>query len=486
MSNSIALELNKTSHKYTRQKSFSTNSCNTQKIYVYILLVSTIFFILFQIHALTSPSSPPTPSPLSWASSRNMSLYDDDNSSQLITKLRQSVTFLPLKDLRYAHEALAGHTWFMSSLYDKNEKGEVQHQYFPSPESQGRLLCLQGNDTHDGSWNSYALAWEEALPYNATVLKGLTFVSYSHYSWGNIWHGLSAAFPFIGWHIKSGCEKPDRWVVYYQGEIRSGISEWLTHLLDATFGGKMKFEAFTQMNGPVCFERAVVMRHNEGGMSRERRVEGYDLLRCKARIYCNVSLMGRGADIDEKGVPKIALTMFMRTGARSFWNDSIVTKIFEKECLKVDGCGIKVAYTDNLSFCEQVSLMSATDILVSPHGAQLTNMFFMDKNSSVLEFFPKGWLKLAGVGQYVYHWLASWSDMKHRGAWRDPNGEPCPFPEDDIRCFSLWKGGKIGYNETYFTEWARSVLNDVKVNKMDEAAKRKESKQPLEPTTCQC
>ncbi|KAL5705459.1 hypothetical protein ACHQM5_023758 [Ranunculus cassubicifolius] len=454
MSNSIALELNKTSHKYTRQNSFSTNSCITQKIYVYILLVSTIFFILFQIHALTSPSSPPTPSPLSWASSRNMTLYDDDNSSQLITKLRQSVTFLPLKDLRYAHEALAGHTWFMSSLYDKNEKGEVQHQYFPSPESQGRLLCLQGNDTHDGSWNSYALAWEEALPYNATVLKGLTFVSYSHYSWGNIWHGLSAAFPFIGWHIKSGCEKPDRWVVYYQGEIRSGISEWLTHLLDATFGGKMKFEAFTQMNGPVCFERAVVMRHNEGGMSREGenfvRVEGYDLLRCKARIYCNVSLMGRGAYIDERV-----------TGARSFWNDSIVTKIFKKECLKVDGCGIK-----------QVSLMSATDILVSPHGAQLTNMFFMDKNSSVLEFFPKGWLKLAGVGQYVHHWLASWSDMKHRG--------------DDIRCFSLWKGGKIGYNETYFTEWARSVLNDVKVNKMDEAAKRKESKQPLEPTTCQC
>ncbi|CAN0887045.1 hypothetical protein LINGRAHAP2_LOCUS15509 [Linum grandiflorum] len=75
--------------------------------------------------------------------------------------------------------------------------------------------------------------------------------------------------------------------------------------------------------------------------------------------------------------------------------------------------------------------MSSTDILISPHGARLTNMFFMDRNSSVLEFFPKGWLKLAGVGQFFYHWIANWSGMNHRGVWRDPTGAHCPFPEDD-------------------------------------------------------
>lgn len=112
--------------------------------------------------------------------------------------------------------------------------------------------------------------------------------------------------------------------------------------------------------------------------------------------------------------------------------------------------------------------MSKTDILVSPHGAQLTNMFLMDRNSSVMEFFPKGWLKLAGVGQYVYHWIASWSGMKHQGAWRDPNGNDCSYSEDDRRCMSIYKSGQIGHNHTYFAEWARRVLNEVKARKLDE------------------
>jgi len=116
--------------------------------------------------------------------------------------------------------------------------------------------------------------------------------------------------------------------------------------------------------------------------------------------------------------------------------------------------------------------MSSTDILVSPHGAQLTNMFLMDRNSSVMEFFPKGWLKLAGVGQYVHHWMASWSGMRHQGAWRDPNGDKCPYPDDDRRCMSIFKSSKIGYNETYFGEWARNVLKEVKTRKVDEASKK--------------
>ncbi|RRT80768.1 hypothetical protein B296_00003120 [Ensete ventricosum] len=69
--------------------------------------------------------------------------------------------------------------------------------------------------------------------------------------------------------------------------------------------------------------------------------------------------------------------------------------------------------------------MSETDVLVSPHGAQLTNLFLMDKNSSIMELYPKGWKELAGVGQYVYHWMADWAGMQHKGSWRDPQGEKC-------------------------------------------------------------
>ncbi|KAF9608218.1 hypothetical protein IFM89_008173 [Coptis chinensis] len=481
--NNIVAELGKSNHKQPKQQ-FSGNS---PKLHIYFLLICAIVFLLFQILALNTPTSlTPTP-PSSWSFLQDINTYYNCSPqlNSMITKLRQAVTFLPLKDLRYSNTALQGHTWFMSSMYDKQEEGEVQYQYFPSQESQGRLLCIKGNDTHDGSWNSYALAWEDALPFNATLLEGLTFVSYNHYNYDNIWHGLSAVVPFVAWHKKTGCAMPTRWILYHWGEVRGGMGTWLTHLMKATFG-EMNFETFDRISGPACFERAVVMRHNEGGMSRDRRLEVYDLLRCKARVYCNVSLEDRGADVNDKDVPKIGMTMFMRTGPRSFRNASVVTKIFESECSKVDGCGLMVAHSNNLSFCEQVNLMSSTDILVSAHGAQLTNMFLMDRNSSVMEFFPKGWLKLAGVGQYVYHWIASWSGMKHRGAWRDPNGEECPFPEDDRRCMSIYKGGMIGYNETYFTEWARNVLNDVKINKMEEASKRPEIKHQVKPSGCAC
>ncbi|KAF2294170.1 hypothetical protein GH714_007993 [Hevea brasiliensis] len=277
-------------------------------------------------------------------------------------KLRQAVTFLPLKDLRYQEKALQGHTWFMSSMYDTREEG---------------------------------------------------------FEWAN-------------------------------------------------------------NSEPICFEKAVVMRHNEGGMSRVRRMETYDYMRCKARAYCNVSL--EDARINNKGLPGIGLTLFMRTGPRSFRNESAVIGIFEKECAKVEGCKLMVAYSNNLTFCEQVKLMSLTDILVSPHGAQLSNMFLMDRNSSVMEFFPKGWLKLAGVGQYVYHWIASWSGMKHQGAWRDPEGEPCPFLEDDRRCMSVYKGGKIGLNETYFSKWAKNVLNEVKTRKTVEVS----NKSTASTSSCAC
>ncbi|OVA15262.1 Glycosyltransferase AER61 [Macleaya cordata] len=415
----------------------------------------------------------------------------------MVTKLRDSVTFLPLKDLRFAETALQGHTWFMSSMHDTHEEGEVQYQHYPSNSSKGRLLCIKGRDNHDGAWNSYAFAYPDALPENATLLRGLTFVSYNHYNYDNIWHGLSAVVPFVGWHRRVGeCAVPTRWVLYHWGELRSKMGVWLQTLMEATFGGGgggggIKIETFEGMMNEdyevACFEEAVVMRHNEGGMSRERRIEVYDLLRCKARVFCNVSMEGRGANI--------GLTMFMRTGARSFRNPTVVIEIFERECAKVEGCRVKVAYSNNLTFCEQVSLMSYTDILVSPHGAQLTNMFFMDKNSSVMEFFPKGWLKLAGVGQYVYHWIASWSGMRHQGAWRDPNPDPdpnqqCQYPEDDRRCFTIYKSSKIGHNETFFAKWVRNVLNEVKKNKQEQKQSQKtpaETKlQQLQLSGCAC
>ncbi|KAL7125170.1 hypothetical protein ABFS83_14G098300 [Erythranthe nasuta] len=449
----------------TMNSNCSSCSLSSPKLSIYLVAVFALIVVLFEIQSLQTPPSWALMEKIFTNSCLSTSLHvsSQDELKAMASKLSRAVTFLPLKDLRYASTAADGHTWFMSSMHDVREPDKVRYQHFPSEASGGRVLCLKGRDRRDGARNSYALAWPETLPRNATLARGTTFVSYNHYDYDNIWHGLSVLMPFVAWHIRGRCAvgPPARWILYHWGELRTDLAPWVKTLLEATFrGGPLKIEDFGGGDRAVtCFEEAVVMRHNEGGMSNEKIVEVYDLMRCRSRVYC-------GAKSREVNGSSIGMTVLMRDGPRSFKNASEVIRIFVKECAKVEGCRLMVAYLHNMTFCEQVKLMSLTDVMVSAHGAQLSNMFLMDKNSSVMELFPKGWLELAGVGQYVYRDLAGWSGMMHEGAWRDPVGERCPFPENDQRCMSVvYKNGKIGHNETYFSEWARKVLGEVKLRK---------------------
>lgn len=135
---------------------------------------------------------------------------------------------------------------------------------------------------------------------------------------------------------------------------------WVKTLMEATFTGPLNIERFDFDGGDeaVCFEKAVVMRHNEGGMSRQRRMEVFDFIRCKAREHCNASSAATAAEGGGGGGGGIGMTLFMRTGARSFRNESAVVGIFEKECRKVKGCRLTVAHSNNLTVCEQVSALN--------------------------------------------------------------------------------------------------------------------------------
>ncbi|XP_010916834.1 uncharacterized protein [Elaeis guineensis] len=392
------------------------------------------------------------------------------------TKLHEPVAFFPLIDRRFAKTAMDGNTWFMSSLNDTYEEGETEFLHFPSKESDGRLLCLAGSNPSNGTRNSYALAPPEALPRNAKVLSGLTFVSDTYYDYDNLWHGLSAAaVPFASWHRRKECARPARLVLYHRGELRTRMGPWVATLMKAVFGQEMAIERFEKSEeGPSCFEEAVVFRHNEGSMARERREKVYDMMRCKARAYCGIST-------DVGGLNAVRLTLLLRRGARSFKDEPAVIRTFGRQCMEVDACQLKVARPNNLTFCDQVKLLSETDILASPHGAQLTNMFFMDKNSSLMEFFPKGWQELAGVGQHVFRWIANYSGMKHQGAWNDPQGDHCPH-DDGRRCFSFYKNRQLGYDEAFFANWTARVLNEVKEYK----AFKRDAQTQLTQSSCQC
>lgn len=345
------------------------HSIYSPKLSIYLPVTCVFIFVLFHIHSLRTPLSPPAfaPSSSSWTILQNWqsliinkTLILKNYTNQLDSiafKLQESVTFVPLKDLRYTDTAQEGHTWFMSSMNDTFEQGEVHHQQFPSNSSKGRLLCIKGQDNHDGARNSYALAWPEALPKGATLMKGLTYISNNHYDYENLWHGLAAMVPFVAWHIKNECATPSRWILYHWGELRYTMGSWLKNLMEATYTGTLNIQTFEGFGDdePVCFEKAVVMRHNVGGMSVEKLIKVFDLIRCKARIFCNVSVEGNVED-------KIGMTILTRTGTRSFRNELEVVRIFSEECGKVKGCRLMVAQSNNLTFCEQVSNICLTVI----------------------------------------------------------------------------------------------------------------------------
>ncbi|CAA6665028.1 unnamed protein product [Spirodela intermedia] len=383
------------------------------------------------------------------------------------SRLRDAVVFLPLTDAKLTAD---GETYFMPALNDTYDGEEAQHLRFPSPASGGRLLCLSRNHTADGTKNSYALAWSDALPGGAALLPGLTFVSDIFYDYRNLWHGLGAVVPFVSWYRSSGCKPPARWLLYTRGELQKVMGPWVRAVTEAAMGQGVRIETIGDPSHPTCFEEAVVFRHNEGRMSMRKRGETYDMLRCKARALCNATSAG---DDDERGgSPVVRMTVLMRTGTRSFKNESAVVEAFRRACAGFGECRLTVAWTEKLeSFCDQVKLMSDTDVLVSPHGAQLTNMIFMDQNSSVMEFFPNGWLEMGGPGQYVYHWLAAKSGMRHMGAWRDPTGMACDLPKTDPRCFSLfYKDQLLGHNETHFINWTAAVLAQAREYKLSKVS----------------
>ncbi|KAG9144274.1 hypothetical protein Leryth_016928 [Lithospermum erythrorhizon] len=436
-------------------------------------LITSLFFLFLILIFLNIKSSPSLD--LYSLSSKSWGLMGrwqrTSKSRNMVSMLQESVTFLPLKDLRFSENPTSGNTWFMSSLNDTHEENEAEHLYFPSDASKGRVLCIKGRDTRDGTKNSYALAWPEALPDLATLLKGLTFVSDTYYNHENLWHGVCATIPFVRWSMKNNCIRPDRWVLFHWGELRLKMGSWIEQLMRVNFG-EVYVEGFNNGSDiPYCFEKVVIMRHDLGRLGLENKLKVSDHLRCKARKYCEINPIGRGVEVNERGEPIIRFTLLLRRGSRSFKNSTSVTEIFAKECAKIQGCILNVVQSEDLNFCDQVRVMTQTDIVASPHGAQLTNMLFMDRNSSIMEFFPKGWLEHAGAGQYAHHWMAKQSGMKHQGAWWDPIGDKCPSPKHDAECFSFYKNGKVGHNETLFAEWSRKVIEEVRQGKIEQMSK---------------
>ncbi|KAH7850098.1 hypothetical protein Vadar_027908 [Vaccinium darrowii] len=285
--------------KILPQTKYSFTCTLTKRLPFLSIFLPLLIIFHFQASPFTYPSWPSSPS---WSVSNLRNPTHSSNSKlvqTLTTKLKDSVTFLPLKDLRYSKTPMDGNTRFMSSFNGTfEEENEPECLYFPSNSSRGRILCIKGRHTRDGTKNFYALAWPEALPPSATLLKGLTFVSDTFYNYENLWHGLCAIAPFVSWSMKHQCLMPSRWVLFHWGELKTKMGSWVWNLAKAKFGD-VAVEIFAKGDEPYCFEKAVVMRNDLVGMGDRKKLRVFDLLRCKAREACGMDPMGRGKEMKD-------------------------------------------------------------------------------------------------------------------------------------------------------------------------------------------
>ncbi|KAL2610413.1 hypothetical protein R1flu_028986 [Riccia fluitans] len=356
-------------------------------------------------------------------------------------RLSENVEFYPLPEL--------------ADVVDKVDGGTPALIGLPSNLTQGRLLCVQGNDTKNRTLNSYALAYREGLPVNAVLLPGTTLISDSDSgSFTDPWYSLDNLFPFLYWKIKSTCMSADRLILYQQSAVRTQLGDWIRQVFEASHL-PIEVESLSYGKMPVCLENAVVSRSGmmEGFGDGQRKVI-VEEARCVSRRKCAVKDRGyrQGDEV------KVRLTLV----AQGLGNVTEWERVLASQCRSQKGCKLSTMFVSNLTFCQQVELMSRTDILVSVHGSQLTNMIFMSPGSRVMELLPGGLEEYAGDELNTFSHLAKWAGLNHQGNWTDLTTPECPksYKHNPKKCSSFHNGQTVGMNQTQISSWVRQVIDD--------------------------
>jgi hypothetical protein len=89
--------------------------------------------------------------------------------------------------------------------------------------------------------------------------------------------------------------------------------------------------------------------------------ELFDMVRCKVRKYCRISVKDEvhRDRLANNTLPAVRVTLVTRKGDRAFQNATAVAAVVQRECAMVGACRLKVVNFNVLSFCEQVRAHSA-------------------------------------------------------------------------------------------------------------------------------
>jgi len=113
-----------------------------------------------------------------------------------------------------------------------------------------------------------------------------------------------------------------------------------------------------------------------------------ETLRTRTADFYNLTLVGCPSKhtSTNKTQPVIRILNRVKESNRSLSNAQALQAALEEMTQST----VDVVYFENKTFLEQVSFMMETDILISPHGAQLTSINFMPACGAVVEAFPQG------------------------------------------------------------------------------------------------
>lgn len=106
-----------------------------------------------------------------------------------------------------------------------------------------------------------------------------------------------------------------------------------------------------------------------------------EILRTKTAQYLNITMQGCRVG---KDYPVINILNRQRQSTRTLSNAHAVREAVSE----FTDHPVQIAYFEEADFHQQVEFMMQTDILISPHGAQLSTIFFMPSCGGVVEVFP--------------------------------------------------------------------------------------------------
>eukprot|EP00977_Amphora_coffeiformis_P019756 scaffold7428_cov153-Amphora_coffeaeformis.AAC.9 len=142
----------------------------------------------------------------------------------------------------------------------------------------------------------------------------------------------------------------------------------------------------------VADEHSLVVRpafdpgYNEGPQQgiKLQKPEHAEVLRRKTAEFYNISMEGCQP---AKDYPVIGILNRGFNSTRTLLNADRLQLYLSK----MTDHPVEIRYFEGADFLEQISFMMQTDIVISPHGAQLTSINFMPLCGGVFEIFPPGY-----------------------------------------------------------------------------------------------